>query len=141
MMNSKDGGAHWTIQPIAIPLAQPLCNGDASTTLRMYEYVSPQLVAALEPGLVTLIYGERQYCEDSTTGARLRAVTFDPALIVSQPNLIGTSQTLDSTTGSQYIGYGSAISLSPSEYLFTYEKGCPLAYCFVSQNALTATVP
>jgi hypothetical protein len=141
MMYSANGGANWSIQPISIPLTQPLCGGNSSATLLKYEYISPQLVSAPQPGLVTLTFGERQSCSGSIAVAYLRTVTFDPALIASQPSAIGNPLVLDSTTSSLYIAYGNPIPLSPSEYLLTYEKGCSLSYCFVSQNTLIETAP
>jgi hypothetical protein len=129
----------WVIQPITIPLTQPLCNGSPSATLLRYQYVTPQLIPAFDPEDVTLTYGERQYCSGAVTVSYLKAVTFNPDVVAEDPGQIGSAQTLDTAPGSQYVGYGGVLFLSPSEYLVTYEKGCPLAYCFVSQDMLTAT--
>jgi hypothetical protein len=138
MMYSNDDGAAWTIAPVTIPPAQPICGGIAGESVAEYAYVAPQLVPSAEAGMVTLTFGERQYCTNSITYSYLRAVTFDPEVVAAHPESIGNAQTLD-WTANEYIGYGGMVQVGPSSFLLSYEKGTPVPWGFVSQTVMTAT--
>jgi hypothetical protein len=140
MLYSDDDGATWTIEPVTIPQAQPICGGTPGASMVQYAYITPLLVPSTEPGMVTLTFGERQYCTSAITYSYLRAVTFDPAVVAAHPESIGNAQTLD-WTENQYIGYGGMVQVGPSSFILSYEKGSSAAYGFISKTVMTATQP